>query len=301
MRGVQSVFIVMAAWLLLATNAQASKCTAYCVCNGTSSEICEKKEGQCEPPATALCQGANCGTMGACCCSEQVLENGAVVIKLTDCLRVRKCFEMCGPGSFLVHGEEEPSALLQKVNDSEDRARRARLADWALVEIEMVKGRKIVPHPIYGSSTGYAMREGMNSGIEHLLSPGQSTRILLYDEPPGSHLRNPTVDQDGLQDHLLELLRDQFRELRKAKMALTVVLDLDGQVESIDVLYSEPMKFAEILVPELWEVYATYAAHDGNGRTMDVFSPSVHSEGAMLGLHSGGSYLLDVHPSGAHH
>jgi hypothetical protein len=195
-----------------------------------------------------------------------------------------------------VHGEEEVPALLRSAMDPKERARRAQLADWALVEVEMFEGRRVTYEPLYGSSNTYAMEAAATSEIEAYLHPGFTTRIFLKERPPGSVPQEPTVDQDGLRTHLLGALGDQFLALEGAKMSFAIVLGLDGQVESIQILYAESEDFSKILIPELRNVYSTYSGHQGNGRTLDVFSPNIHSEGHKIGFHHGGSFLLDVHP-----
>jgi len=96
-----------------------------------------------------------------------------------------------------------------------------------------------------------------NASIFPGLNPGFSTRIFLKERPLGSIPQAPTVDQDGLRAHLLEILGDRFLELEGAKMAFTVVLGVDGLVEPLHILYTESEEFAKVLVPELRKVYST--------------------------------------------
>ena len=304
MTRLQIIWILLPLALLFINEpAQAQECTAYCICNGVSAPSCTRDFADCPSPKTAFCANASCGMKALCCCSERVFQpsgdgGGTMVLKLTNCKDPTTCQEMCGGGGFLVYGDEGATAekLLAEINDPQKRAYRARLKDWALVDIEMVEGRELNYRPLYASSTRFAVDQAMASGLENYMMPGHTIDYFTSERPPGGILKEITVDQKGLRAHLLEVLGEKLLELDGSRMGITIVLDADGVLDSIQLLYSEPQEFAEILLPVLEQVYPLYAGHTGKGRTMDVFTPNVHSGGTMLGLHHAGSYLLDVHP-----
>jgi hypothetical protein len=119
----------------------------------------------------------------------------------------------------------------------------------------MLEGRELSYDALYASSNRYALDEAMDSGIENYMMPGHSTEIAMNEGPPGGVLKKLTVNQQGLKKHLLKTLGDQLLELDGSKMGLAVVLDVDGQLDSIQLLYSEPPEFAEVLLPELRKIY----------------------------------------------